>query len=1249
MIERKKKLLSLALTIIMVLSLVPLTALAAGFSQGATITGKKHALYKSDGSLSSYQPSEIRLYSIDGKDAYCVECGISVGSSYAEGSTLAEACANGSLHTAASGGGRVSTSSTKAEKWVAYVTYYASGLPRADIAMGVWMALDEATPVGGSYSNYDTLMNTWNAFEAFLQTDDAAYIGSNTRLYTSGNGAAQVLCVFTPYQLPKKGNVELIKSSANTAITNGNSCYSLQGAVYDIYNSKNEKVGSITTDANGKGRLDNLVAGSYYAVEVSAPKGYALDSSRKNFTITAGQTATLRVSDKPQNDPTFMLLKKLDSTTGEGVALGDGNLANAEFTVKYYDGLYSKAAELTGKKPKRTWIFRTDEDGYSELSNAYLKSGDSLYTINGVETLPLGTVTIQETKAPEGYLLNDELFIRQITADGRMESVNAYNAPEISEQVKKGSIKITKVLTDQMNPTSVEVEKGAEFQVYLKSAGSYEAASELERDILVTDEKGEAASKELPFGTYILHQTKGQAGYYLAADMEVSIAADGEIVQRVLNNARKYMYLNIQKVDAETKKAIPADNVVFKLKNSAGEYVSQEVRLPSGSVVYEEFQTGADGIAQIPFVLPADTYTIEEIASPDKYLLGEEVSFTLDTEEHGSSIVVTVEYENTPQKGKILIQKTGDQFSGVNQQETEHGTVFVPVFQEGKIAGAVFDIIAAEDIIVGGDTKALKGEVVDTVTTTADQEDWSKELYLGSYALVEKSTPFGYVLNTEPISVTLDTVDPTQAVIVRTAAMKNDWQKTAVSIYKEAEVLEVIEGEGDTLETVVRINPGEGFTFGLFAGDDFFLNGTVAIAKDSMVALADTDEDGKITFDVQLPHGLYYIKEIAAKEGYTLSEQSYPVDFSYQGEDVAEIKVDLTDDAILNSLNRTEITITKEDLTGETPLPGATIEVTDKTLGEVVYRKVTDENGQIPDMIVLAGHTYEFVETLAPETYERNTKTFTFTVEEDGSITGDTVIRDDFARFELLKTQEDGQTPIAGAVFAAYDEQGQEIMRAVSDKNGRVVFDKLPFGQLVIREIEVEPGYQVSNEEITIMVDGSWVNSEEPTVFINKAIRIGTQATAADGTKEVVVSTEAVIVDTVRYENLNVGRDYTLRGILMDKATGQPLLVNGKQVTSETSFRAVSESGEAEVIFTFDASALVGTQTVVFETLYENGIEITTHADITDDGQTVKFVKTPKSPKTGDTTNLLFWAGLGAAMLVVLVLLVRKKRKTIGK
>lgn len=1031
---------------------------------------------------------------------------------------------------------------------------------------------------------------------------------------------------------PITGNVKINKTSSNTGITNGNGNYSLQGAVYGIYNSAGQKVGTITTDANGSGTLDNLPLGNgYYALEETAPKGYAKDTERHSFNITSATQVPLNVSDKPQNDPIGMLLQKLDATTGQGIALGDGSLAEAEFTVKYYDGYYSSVAELNGKTPVRTWVFKTGANGRADFDKAHFVSGDPLYEAStGDLTAPLGTLVIQETKAPEGYFVSEEIYIRQITADGAAESVRTYNAPTVSEQEFYGKIKIMKVSTDQMKPSVVEAEPNAEFQLYISSAGSYDAASEAERDILTTDTNGEATSKDLPYGTYTLHQTKGRTGYYLATDMEISVTADGETVQRVLSNARKYMYLNIQKVDAETGKSIPAAGVVFKLKNSAGEFVSQDVRLPNGTVTFDEFETGADGIAQIPFLLPADEYTIVETAAPEGYLLGQELKFTLDTEEAGSEIIITVEYQNTPQKGRIRVIKTGDQFVGVTEKETEYGTVYAPIFENKQLAGATFDIVAAEDIVVGGDLKASAGDVVDTITTTADGEDWSKDLYLGKYNVVETETAEGYVLSADPVEVTLASDNQTEAIVYDTETFDNNWQKTSVSIYKEAEVLEFAE-DGDLVSTVVRVNPGEGFTFGLFAAENFSLNGEVVIAEDNLVAIGDTDAEGKLTFDANVPHGAYYIKELATKDDYILSDATLDVDFTYQGQEIPEIKIDLSEEAILNVLDKAEMTITKKDVTGEETIPGATIEITDKETGEVVYRAVTDENGEIPDMVVLAGHSYTFKEVLAPEGFALNTATFEFTVEADGTITGDSEIRDDYSRFKLLKTEEDGKTPLAGATFAVFDAEGKELMRATSGLDGLVVFEPLPFGLLTIREIDTPAGWQVSPAEIYIMVDGTYENQEEAFVFPNKLIEIQTTATGKNGEKEVAATKEVTIIDTVAYENLTVGRLYHLVGVLMDKETGEELLVNGQPVTSEAYFMPETSSGTVEVIFTFDGSALLGKSVVVFETLYENGVEVAAHADIEDLGQTVTFVEVPK---TGDNSNMLLWIGL--ALMAVL-------------
>lgn len=1496
MMKKRNKLIAFILALVLVLTALPLAAFAASFEQGKTVTGKKHALYKSDGSLSSYQPDEIRLYFIDDKDAYCVECGVTVGSSYAEGGTLAEACKNGSLSTAAGGGGQVSTSSTEAEKWYAYVHYFASDLPQADVAMGIWMALDEAIPVEGDYSNYKELKGVWDDFKAWLKTSDADYYGSKTKLYTSSGSNKQTLCVFTPYALPKEGNVKIIKSSADTdisgnntnyslkgavfyvynsdgdkvgsittdadgegtlkglkagtgyyvvektapkgfkldsskttfkivadetttvkvsdvpitggvkivkassdtsisngntnytlkgaefkiynslnelkgtlttnangvasisglplgsytiketkppegfklstktyscritedettvtvnvsndpysgsvkliktssntkitngnsnyslegaqyavynslnvkvgtlitnasgvatlsdlplgsysikevkapkgykldttkftikitkteasatvsakddpytgdvklkkvsanpAITDGNSCYSLEGAVYGIYSSNGTKLGTITTDKNGEGTLTDLPIGTgYYAKEEQPPKGYALDGTKITFAITANNTTNISAKDKPQNDPVGIFLKKLDSTTGKGVALGDGSLANAEFTVKYYDGFYSSEIELNGITPLKIWVFKTDEDGFSYLDPIYLKSGDDLYVdASGGAVIPLGTITVQETKAPIGYLVDDTLHIRQITSNNSgTETVESYNAPIIKEDVKTGNISIVKVL-DEDNGTSgpLEAEQGAEFQLYLKSAGSYATAEAEEKDVLVTDKNGKATSKDLPYGTYILHQTKGKKGYIFAEDMEVTIYENGQELSYTITNIREKLYINIVKVDAETGETIALAGTTFKLKDENGDYIVQTVRTPQGNITYSEYQTGADGVAMIPQKIPTQKITVCEIKSPAGYLIGDDYTFELSVDD-AENYTVTVTFKNTPIKGKILVEKLGDAFVGVN----EISGVKAPVFEEKPLSGAVFDVIAAEDIIVGGHRKASKGDVVDTITTTAGN-DWSKLLYLGKYQLVERSTVDGYLLDTTPHNVELTEKDSVTAVVTTSAAITNEWQQTSATLKKEAEFLEIT-GDGETIKTVIEVRAGEGFTFGLYAAQEFTAYGETepCIIEGDLVAKAVSDKNGNVVFDAQLPHGKYYIKEIYTNTAYEQNDTRYDVDFSYNA-DVTEIIVDI-EDAVLNDLKTQEVTITKKDLTTDEPLAGVIIEVTNTQTQEVIYRDAADADGELKDIIVVPGVIYEYREILTVEGYELNTEVFTFSVDEQGNITGSTVIYNDYSRFELLKTKEDGITPLAGCTFGLFNEAGEQILTAVSDENGMVVFERLPFGTFIIKEIDVPAGIQVSDITLTVTVDGTWVNADEPTLFSNKEIRIGTSALAEDGTKEVKASAEAVIIDTVSYENLNIGREYTVKGILIDKTTGEPIMIDDAPVTAETTFTAETANGMVNVTFIFNSAAVADKTLVVYETMYDGNAEVAAHADIEDEGQTV--------------------------------------------
>lgn len=298
-----------------------------------------------------------------------------------------------------------------------------------------------------------------------------------------------------------KGAAKMTKKSAIPSITDGNDCYKLGGAEYGLYSDAGatKKVGTFTIDASGNSNtITDLQAGTYYIKETKAPQGYAMDTQIHSISVVAGQTATFNATDYPQSDPIPILLGKIDAETNANKPQGSASLADAQFTIKYYDGFYSTEAELTGKTPERTWVVKTDSDGYSELSDAYKISGDELYKAsNGDPTLPLGTVTIQETQAPDGYHINDELFIRQITSEGTAEMVTTYNMPTVPETPTA-----LKLFKKQVN-TDVEI-AGAEFK-HTRPDGSTET--------VVTDSKGELRLVGLVPGRHSIQETKAPDGY----------------------------------------------------------------------------------------------------------------------------------------------------------------------------------------------------------------------------------------------------------------------------------------------------------------------------------------------------------------------------------------------------------------------------------------------------------------------------------------------------------------------------------------------------------------------------------------------------------------------------------------------------------------------------------------------------------------------------------------------------------------
>lgn len=322
----------------------------------------------------------------------------------------------------------------------------------------------------------------YNDAIAYADSSSTEYDGT-LGLFVPDNGV-QVL-----FFLNRSGSLKLVKTSANPALTDGNNtCYDLAGAEYTVYSDSaaTTEVGKITLDSKGEGELTNIKSGTYYVKETKAAKGYALDEEIHEVKVESGKTADLAVKDVPQNDPARMAVQKIDAETGKASPLGAGTLAGAEFTVKYYNGMYNSESELPSEAT-RTWVFKTNDKGIANiLRDESFVSGDELYmSATGVPTIPLGTITIQETKAPKGYTISDTtLHIQQVTSDGNVESVNTFVAPNVSEQVIRGNIKWVKAIEE----TQVRV-PNALFRITSKTTG--------EAHYVVTDANGSFDSSAL--------------------------------------------------------------------------------------------------------------------------------------------------------------------------------------------------------------------------------------------------------------------------------------------------------------------------------------------------------------------------------------------------------------------------------------------------------------------------------------------------------------------------------------------------------------------------------------------------------------------------------------------------------------------------------------------------------------------------------------------------------------------------------
>ena len=862
---------------------------------------------------------------------------------------------------------------------------------------------------------------------------------------------------------------------------------------------------TVTTNANGEIDISDLAPGTYTITEENIDR-YVPNQSQ-TITVSSGKTSSVNF---------YNILKKFRVTVTKqdyekGHAQGDAKLSGAVY------GLY-KGDELVAQ-------YTTDSNGTFTTD----------YYVCGTDW------TIKEIAPSEGYLLNDTVY--KVGADPKDYTVEYNNAPDMTvmEQVIKGKISIIKH-TDNGDTQIETPEKGAEFQIYLKSSGSFVNADKDERDTIICDQDGFASTKLLPYGVYTVHQTKGWDGREKITDFDVFINTDGKTYKFLINNKNFESYLKVVKLDKETGKRIPYEGAAFEIYDSNNHRVTMQYTYPQVTSIHT-FYTNKEGYLITPEKLPYGDYTLKEVQAPYGYVLDDTpIPFVISQENASTDTgvtVVKVKAKDMAQKGVINITKTGEIFSSVE----ENNGVYTPKYSVGNLKGAVFEVYAAEDITtLDGTVRYDQGSLVDTITTDDDGVAKSKELYLGKYTVIEKTAPNGYVHNATKYDAELTYAGQNVSVTSTYLSVYNDRQKVAVSLKKEM--------DEDKNFNLGKNNEISFVQFGIYANEDIKASNGDVIPKDALITFANCDKNGSIVFDCDLPVGFkWYVKEIATDEHYILSDTKYEFDTEYQGQDVKVIDIKVNNDkAIENNL---------------------------------IY----------------------------------------------GSVKG-------------LKIDRETQEVIKGATFGLFFANTSElteknaVLTAVTDENGVFVFNNIPYGEYLIKELKPADGYLDNEDGFTVTIkDNEQV--VEVTAINDKVPELKTTATV-NGKKEVIAKDEITIKDTVEYKHLVPNTEYVIKGTLMDKSTGKPFMVKGKEITSTVKFVPDKTDGKVEVTFTFDGSAIKkDTELVVFETLYRDGVELTAHAYINDDGQTVT-IKVPEleNPKTGDERNINRILGIAGASLV---------------
>ncbi len=940
------------------------------------------------------------------------------------------------------------------------------------------------------------------AFRKNIPVAEDMLIWGRPGYQTMMTGASDPVFFYLNIKTETYGTAKIVKTSEDGIVSG--IPFHISGT--DVLGNKVSE--DVVTGENGQIEK-KLLPGTYLVTE--QPVDRYVTPAAQYITVESGQTSSVHFSNILKKFRVHVV--KTDADTG--TAQGDATLAGAVY------GIYNNG-ELVD-------TYTTGPDG--DFMTRYYVCGDNW--------------TIREIEPSTGYLLNDTVY--EVGASPQLYEVELNTAEnQVTETVIYGNIQLIKH-TDDPDPDVSEKdnteepnegvierpEAGAVFEVFLKAAGSYDGAKESERDLLTTDSDGFAASKQLPYGHYTVHQTAGEEGKAFIPDFTVFVNENGFTYSYILNNRTITARLLVEKCDAETGNIIPMTGTGFQIKDlSTGEFITQEIFYPNPETL-DTFYVSDEGWLMLPEPLHTGDYELYEVAAPYGYVLSSEpVPFTID----GSEAVVTVTQYNMPQKGQFTISKTGEVFASVQ----ENDGLYQPVYEVKGLPGAVYDVIADEDIYTGdGTLRTAKDTVVETLTTGEDGTAQSGLLYLGRYRLEERQAPAGMVLNTEPEYAELTYAGETVEVTQTAVGLYDERQKAAVDLHKSLETDELFGiGLGEEFKDI---------SFGLYAASDLTAADGSIIPEDGLlevVSVAANENGGfSSSFASDLPFGSYYVKERTTNAAYILSDQEYPLEFAYAGQETALVSIAVNGgEAIANELLRGRVDGKKY---GESPDSGDPVELAGALIGlfapdteafteeQALLTVTTGEDGSFAFEEISYGH-WIIAEISAPALYTVSKEQHHVYIGADGQQieirVDNTLIR---GSVQVQKTEavdepssadkKDGEENtflrfLSGAVFELYEDtngdqkfdSGDKLLGELTEKDaGFHTAENLLAKGYFVKEKTAPEGYQPDENAyyFAITEDGQVAvieNGDAGRGFSNEAYRGNLKITkdSSDGRKE---------------------------------------------------------------------------------------------------------------------------------------------------